>query len=414
MKPSIQLLRNALSPLYDPRETQAIIRLLFEELFDFSYTQIVMQSATLTADERARIEACAALLADGVPVQQVIGSAWFRGRRFRVTADVLIPRPETAELVDIVVGRFMANAVDKPIDNPVDNPVKSSVEKPLANVHNPMDNLVDKAAHIPVDNGLKTGGKRVENSTGGPSATGLDKVVEKASANVEKTVENALDNLVEKPVYNLMDIGTGSGCIALSLAADIHPSFITAVDLSTAALAVARENAKALAINNIGFVQADILREENEDFSTELSTPPHGVMNSGASANRTMLYDAIVSNPPYICRREAVDMSANVIDHEPHMALFVPDDDPLLFYRAIARYGLRHLRPGGGLYFEINAAYGRETCDLLRALGYTDVQLRKDMEGRDRFVMANAPFPSCPTSAAPSPDPFPASGQGSV
>ena len=154
MKPSIQLLRNALSPLYDPRETEAIIRLLFEELFDFSYTQIVMQSATLTADERARIEACAALLADGVPVQQVIGSAWFRGRRFRVTADVLIPRPETAELVDIVVGRFMANAVDKPIDNPVDNPVKSGVEKPLANVHNPMDNLVDNAAHNPVENGL--------------------------------------------------------------------------------------------------------------------------------------------------------------------------------------------------------------------------------------------------------------------
>lgn len=393
MKQSIQLLRNALSPLYDPRETQAIVRLVIEEVCGLTYTEFILRQDDILPDgQRARLARCAELLADGIPVQQVLGSAWFRGRRFKVSADVLIPRPETAELVDIVIDRLMANAVDKTVENPVDNLVESGVEMSLANVHNPVDKAVENTAGKPVEKAGKSSGKLVENLVENSSATHVDNLVEKSSANVENPMENTCGKPMEKAVYNLLDIGTGSGCIALSLAADIHPSFITAVDLSTAALAIAQENAKALDINNIRFVQADILREADADFSTELSTPPHGVMNSGASATGTMLYDAIVSNPPYICRREAVDMSANVIDHEPHMALFVPDDDPLLFYRAIARYGLRHLRPGGGLYFEINAAYGRETCELLRDLGYTAVELRQDMEGRDRFALAKKPY----------------------
>ena len=182
-------------------------------------------------------------------------------------------------------------------------------------------------------------------------------------------------------------MGTGSGCIALSLAADIHPSFITAVDLSTEALITAKENAKSLGISNVRFVQADILQEETEDFSTELSTLPDPLSGTPIPA----LYDAIVSNPPYICQREAVDMSPNVLEHEPHLALFVPDDDPLLFYRAIARYALRHLRRGGYLCYEINAAYGLETCDLLSRLGFTEVSLRHDMQDRPRMVFARRP-----------------------
>ena len=340
MKASLQLLRQCLAPLYDAREVTAISRLLIEEVCGLSYTQMILQSdRVLPDDQRARLAACAQRLATGEPVQQVLGFAWFRGRRFAVNPHVLIPRPETAELVDAVVDIFVHNSVnntlDRGVDKPLDNPMDKGVDNPLLN---PLDNSVDKG--------------------------------------VDKGVHN--------PVYNLLDIGTGSGCIALSLAADIHPSFITAVDLSTEALTTAQENAKALGINNVRFVQADILKEETSDFSTELSTLTDPLSGTSVPA----LYDAIVSNPPYICRQEAVDMSANVLEHEPHLALFVPDDDPLLFYRAIARYALRHLRRGGYLCFEINAAYGAETCDLLSRLGFGEVSLRRDMQDRPRMVFA--------------------------
>ena len=304
------LLREALSPLYEPREVNAIIRMLLEEICSLSYTQIVMWGDDPLPEPQAlRLAECARLLSQGIPVQQVLGYTWFRGRRFSVNEHVLIPRPETEELVDKVVNNF---------------------------------------------------GTTTQNTSGSP---------------------------VDNPVYNLVDIGTGSGCIALSLAAEIHSALITAVDLSTEALMTAKENAKSLGLSNVRFVQADILREEYEDFSTELSTPGGTDINN-ASTLSPRCWDAIVSNPPYICHKEAVDISANVLEHEPHLALFVPDDDPLLFYRAIARYGTRHLKPGGGLYFEINAAYGTETCHLLEEIGYTGIELHQDFTGRDRMVTA--------------------------
>ncbi|MCR5395056.1 MAG: peptide chain release factor N(5)-glutamine methyltransferase [Bacteroidales bacterium] len=323
MQHTIQLLRDALSTQYDAREVKAQIRLLLEEVCGLSYTQIVMADyRSVTPDQRERLARCAEPLSRGIPVQQVLGYAWFRGRRFGVNEHVLIPRPETAELVDLIVSDFAAKEVAEPVDKPVHNPV-----------------------------------------------------------------ENGADNPLDNSVYNLLDIGTGSGCIALSLAADINRSLITAADISTDALITAENNTKSLGINNVRFVQADILKEATEDFCTELSTLP-GDNDEVPTAPRSAQYDAIVSNPPYICQRERVDMSANVLDHEPHLALFVPDSDPLLFYRTIGQYALRHLRPGGRLYFEINVAYGAETCDLLRSLGYTEVELRQDMEGRDRMVRA--------------------------
>lgn len=169
----------------------------------------------------------------------------------------------------------------------------------------------------------------------------------------------------------MLDIGTGSGCIACTLAAEWPEAEVTAWDVSKEALAIARENAKRTNVH-VSFQRVDIL-------ALPSPLPP-------------VQWDLIVSNPPYICENEKAQMEPHVLEHEPHLALFVPDDDPLLFYRAIARYGLRHLRPGGGLYFEINAAYGRETCDLLRGLGYTAVELRQDMEGRDRFALAKKPY----------------------
>ena len=163
----------------------------------------------------------------------------------------------------------------------------------------------------------------------------------------------------------ILDIGTGSGCIAVSLASKLPKSSVSAWDISAEALAVATENSKANGYA-VTFKQVDILAYEptNEQF------------------------DIIVSNPPYIKEVEKEDMEANVLDWEPHTALFVPDSDPLLFYRTIAEKATKMLRPGGKLYFEINRAYGKETVDMLSALGYTDIELRKDFADNDRMIRA--------------------------
>ena len=164
---------------------------------------------------------------------------------------------------------------------------------------------------------------------------------------------------------SILDIGTGSGCIAVSLASKMPQSTVTAWDISHEALAVAAENSKANG-QAVTFEQVDILAYE-----------PTGEQ-----------FDIIVSNPPYIKENEKEAMYANVLDWEPHTALFVPDNDPLLFYRAIAEKGLTLLKPGGRLYFEINRAHGKETMEMLAALGYTNIELRKDFAENDRMIRA--------------------------
>ena len=176
----------------------------------------------------------------------------------------------------------------------------------------------------------------------------------------------------KRPSLRLVDIGTGSGCIAISLAKLLPQAKVSAWDISAEALAVARRNAEQNGVA-VDFKQVDVLN------ITEAET-----------------YDCIVSNPPYICEEEKAEMTDSVLLHEPHTALFVPNNDPLRFYRAIAKLGVRSLAPGGSLYFEINRAYGAETCDLLRQLGYTDVELRKDFYGNNRMVRGKRKPP--PTS----------------
>ena len=170
-----------------------------------------------------------------------------------------------------------------------------------------------------------------------------------------------------KSALRLLDIGTGSGCIAISLAKRLPQAAVSAWDISSEALAVARRNAERNGVA-VDFKQVDVLHV------TEAET-----------------YDCIVSNPPYICEEEKADMTDSVLLHEPHTALFVPNTDPLRFYRAIAELGMRCLSPGGTLYFEINRAYGAETCNLLRDLGFCDVELRKDFYGNDRMVKGVKP-----------------------
>ena len=162
---------------------------------------------------------------------------------------------------------------------------------------------------------------------------------------------------------DVLDIGTGSGCIACTLAKRLQNAHVTAWDLSSAALDMARENA----LSN----QCDIDFQQQDALS-----PP----------DDSEKWDLIVSNPPYVCRREMADMDTNVLDWEPHMALFVPDDDPLRFYRSIAHYAKDALKKGGVLYFEINPLYAEPLCRMLTDFGFSDVEVKKDPYDKQRFV----------------------------
>ena len=291
------------SPLYDERECRALSDLLLEEVCRISRVDRIMHpDRVLPTDQRQRLMEILEAMEAGIPVQQALGYAWFCGAKFRVTPDVLIPRPETAELVDWILSDVRSRG------------------------------------------------------TSASPTTGL----------------------------SICDIGTGSGCIAISLARAIPDAGVLALDLSTAALNIARENACQQHVDNVQFVQFDVLGDvDNLCFGTDSN-------NENATCQQAYQhFDILVSNPPYVCENEASEMSEIVLKHEPRLALFVPDEDPLVFYRAIGRFGLKHLKPNGLLYFEINAAYGRATCQLLMELGYRNVELRCDVTGRDRMVKAS-------------------------
>lgn len=325
MQNTIKIIREALlsaqdnqsQPLYDEREIRSIISLLLDEVCGLSRVDCLLDpNRVLTTQQHSLLAEIASQLAQGVPVQQALGYAWFCGRKFVVTPDVLIPRPETAELIDWIVSDQSSSASSR-----------------------------------------------------------------------------------------ICDVGTGSGCIAISLARLINNAQVLAIDISTAALSIAQRNAFQQNVDNVQFVQADILKVvDNSSFKdviNHLSTSCEHLDNSVFQQPSPQVYqqlstsytsfDVIVSNPPYICLREAAEMSEIVKAHEPSLALFVPDDDPLLFYRAIARFAQVALVPGGKLYFEINAAYGFETCQMLCEAGFCDVALRQDINGRDRMVRATRP-----------------------
>ncbi len=169
----------------------------------------------------------------------------------------------------------------------------------------------------------------------------------------------------ERNASAILDVGTGSGCIAATLAAELPRATVAAVDLSETALAAAAENCRALGVR-VDMRRADALHDLAEVFSGP--------------------FDVIASNPPYVPQRDRATMLPNVRDYEPAEALFVPDDDPLLFYRAIARAGLRMLRPQGRLYFEIYSQYADALCTLLAEEGYTDLRIRNDLFERPRML----------------------------
>ena len=277
---------------YEDGEARAIARILIEELFGLSYTDIVCGATEeLSADDTLRLDTAVRRIEQGEPLQHVLGYADFCSHRFSVNSSVLIPRPETEWLVD--EGERLMNGA----------------------------------------------------SNAAPSAT-----------------------------KRILDIGTGSGCIAISLKLRLSDAYVEAWDISEEALRTAESNAKALEAE-VAFCKRDALRAEDP------AAP----------------WDLIVSNPPYICDSERADMDDNVLLHEPHTALFVPDDDPLRFYRAIARYALRSLSDGGSLLFECNTRYAEATGEMMREMGFENVTVNDDCFGLPRFVAGRKSSPSQPS-----------------
>ena len=267
-----------LKNVYDLDEAKALFSLSAEHILNLSPIKLRMQQAvSLLYDDYQKLLSILEELKSGKPIQHIIGEAHFYGSVFKVNENVLIPRPETEELVDWII------------------------------------------------------------------------------AEIQKTGIQKLD---------ILDIGTGSGCIPISIKKYLPKSSITTIDVSAKAIAQAKENAIILE-QKINFIEADILTYKSNEK-----------------------YDIIVSNPPYIRILEQRDMHKNVLTFEPHLALFVSDENPLIFYNVIADFALSNLTENGQLFFEINEYLGTETIEMLKNKGFNNVELRKDMQGKDRMIKA--------------------------
>ena len=275
MEATIQYIEKELAGLYPKTEIKAFVRLILEHVFGLSYTDQVLQRRK-KADEPLRksvVEVVERLKAFE-PIQYILGETEFFGMKLKVNPAVLIPRPETEELISWILE---------------------------------------------------------QRTEGNPT---------------------------------VLDVGTGSGCIALALKKSFKGAEVWAVDFSQQALQIARENGRKNSLD-VNFFQADILSWENYEWRN---------------------FSLIVSNPPYVRESEKGVMSDNVLKYEPETALFVPDSDPLLFYRRIAEFAQRHLEENGWLYFEINEAFGNETHRLLENAGFCSVETKHDLSGKARMI----------------------------
>lgn len=276
MNKIVAYIRSRLQPYYTAEEVSALSRIVCCDLLGQAPTDYYLgKDIALSPKKEQELEDILQRLSRFEPLQYIEGRTLFLGRGFWVAPGVLIPRPETEELVELMLKEIPADA-------------------------------------------------------------------------------------------RILDVGTGSGCIAISLAKELPDTLVTAWDVSPEALSVARANARKLQ-SNVRFVECDVLACQVDEVGQ---------------------YDVIVSNPPYVTEAEKADMEPNVLQWEPSLALFVPDDDPLRFYRRIAVLGRSMLADGGRLYFEINRAYGREMVEMLRAMGYVGVRVEKDLSQNDRFVIA--------------------------
>ncbi|MDO3625477.1 peptide chain release factor N(5)-glutamine methyltransferase [Mucilaginibacter sp. BT774] len=270
-----------LSTIYDVNEVNSLCMMVLENIVNISSARIkAFPETEIPTPDNEIIANILTRLATGEPIQYILGHTEFYGLTFKVNPSVLIPRPETEELVDWIIS-----------------------------------------------------------SVGGS----------------------------ELAFGKFLDIGTGSGCIPISLKKNLRGAEVSAIDISPEALQTAKENAELNKVD-INFIQDDILNPESD------------ILNSK--------FEIIISNPPYVTLEDKKLMQANVTDFEPHTALFVPEDDPLIFYKAIADFAANHLEKGGMLFFEINESYGKQIVEILSDKIFTDIELRKDMSGKDRMVKA--------------------------
>jgi len=274
-----------LEPLYDSNEAKALFSIAAEQVLALSSAKLIMQKdIDISFINMQKLLSILNDLQIGKPIQHILEEAHFYGDVFKVNEQVLIPRPETEELVDWIIS---------------DNSSQFSV-----------------------------------NSFG------------------------------KQNQVSILDIGTGTGCIPITLKKHLSKAEVATLDVSANAIAVAKENAEQINVK-IKFIEADILTFRSEEK-----------------------FDIIVSNPPYIRDLEKAEMHNNVLIHEPHLALFVSDENPLIFYKAIADFAKTNLKPNGQLYFEINEYLGNEMIEMLAAKGYINIELRQDMQGKDRMVRA--------------------------
>lgn len=272
---------NSLLPFYDEMEAESFFYLILENKHQLRRIDLALDDdKEFSEAEISNWNFILEKLKTQIPIQYILGTTHFYGSEFIVDENVLIPRPETEELVDWIVK-------------------------------------------------LNT-------------------------------------KLSKKKDLKILDIGTGSGCIAISLAKNILNSAVFAVDVSEKALAVAEKNATLNKVT-VTFLQKNILETNHLDQK----------------------FDIIVSNPPYVRNLEKAEIKPNVLDNEPHLALFVPDNDPLIFYKKIAELAAANLNTNGQLFFEINQYLGKETQDLLESLGLKNIELRKDIYGNDRMIACN-------------------------
>ena len=269
-------LREQLSKSYEPQEANGLARIIFCDILGQSNVDYYLcKDIDLSGNEEEKVKSILQRLKKYEPIQYIEGKKYFSGREFFVRQGVLIPRPETEELVELAAQACKPNA-------------------------------------------------------------------------------------------KILDIGTGSGCIAISLSKKLPEAEVHAWDISEVALEVAKQN--------------------NEQLSASVHFEQHDILTYQATGEEA--FDLIISNPPYIAESEKAEMEPNVLAWEPSIALFVPDNDPLLFYRRIGELALRMLTPNGKLFFEINRVYGDATKQLLCNQGYKNIHIQKDLSGNDRFVYA--------------------------
>ena len=314
MKTSSNLVRDCrkyyageLEKIYGSDEANALIMILLEHYFGIDRVKMALDpELRLSESEMLTLHFAVKELLKNKPIQYIIGETEFCGMRFEVNENVLIPRPETEELVNHLISQFEVTSLEFGVNS-------------------------------------------------SPSFRAKRSGVEKSPTR-----------------FSILDIGTGSGCIAISIAKLFKDSVVTAVDISEKALEVAKNNAEANNVN-VRFILDDILNPKNHELTDNQ-------------------YDIIVSNPPYVCESEKTEMHANVLDYEPSSALFVSDNDPLIFYRKILDFAQKVLKPNGQVWFEINEKFGDEMKNLCLEQGFKNAEIIKDFRERDRVLRAISPL----------------------